>query len=346
MKSWRWRSHEYGNDDEVSPLACFFHCDSGGIVSAFWKTGGSLMKRGELTTTQIVTLVLLIASFLIILYFIFLADFGKTTDKELCHNSVVTRSESVLPTDAIELECKTSYVCLTEDGSCDVLTNPEIVKVSSKDEVYEALARELAECWWMFGEGKYEYVSKDFLPGNLYCSVCSQIAFDDSVRERVFQEESPSLKEFFTYLSTHNLRDSAMTYATYLFGSDDSASLETALSQSNATFDSLDLQKQYYVLMGITAEVSTLGYVAVGAAVVGGAAFALISAPASWPATVGILVKTAAVAGGAAVGGVGGYFAGVSVEGSSGNDFLVPTLVEVNSQSFEAYSCEDVVTLA
>ena len=48
--------------------------------------------RAELTTQQIVGLIILIISFVIILYFIFALNLGETTDKEICHNSVALRA--------------------------------------------------------------------------------------------------------------------------------------------------------------------------------------------------------------------------------------------------------------
>ena len=63
----------------------------------------------------------------------------------------------------------------------------ETKKVKTETEVYGILADEMADCWWMFGEGKVNYVGKDLPEKQLYCSICSQLAFDNSLEE-IFPE--------------------------------------------------------------------------------------------------------------------------------------------------------------
>ena len=48
-------------------------------------------KKGEMTTQQIVLLIILIASFAVILGFLFKLNFGAESEKDICHNSVVLR---------------------------------------------------------------------------------------------------------------------------------------------------------------------------------------------------------------------------------------------------------------
>ena len=51
-------------------------------------------KRGEITTTQLVTVIVLIASFVILLFLYFRLDLGATTDAEVCRNSVMLLGKS------------------------------------------------------------------------------------------------------------------------------------------------------------------------------------------------------------------------------------------------------------
>ena len=139
-----------------------------------------LGKKGELTTQQIVIIIILIVSFIILLYFMFQLDFRNQSDSELCRNSVITRAGSGIPTDSVPLKCSRSDICITSDGSCDGMVNPEKFKVKSKEEVFKVLANEMADCWWMYGEGKYDYIGDTTLKRN-YCSICAQILFDDSL---------------------------------------------------------------------------------------------------------------------------------------------------------------------
>ena len=73
--------------------------------------------KGELTTQQIVTLIILVVSFAVILFLIFRLNLGETTQKEICHNSVLMKAKSLPGTGY--LDCKTNYVCISGGGECD-----------------------------------------------------------------------------------------------------------------------------------------------------------------------------------------------------------------------------------
>jgi hypothetical protein len=299
-------------------------------------------KKAELTTQQIVILTILIVSFIIILLFIFLLKPGDIADKEICHNSVVMRGNSVLPEDAIPLDCKTSYICITEDGSCERMTNPKIVKVKEKEEVYEVLAENMADCWWMFGEGGIDYVGKEWINKNLYCSICSQIAFDNSVID-VFGFETVDKKEYYNYLALTEMSDKGLTYLEYLNAVSDMSEIH------QGEFGEIDLNSQYYVMMGIKSEISAWRNVIIGAAGVGVLAAVIVAAPISGPALALFSVKGVIITGiGAGVGAGAGAYVGTLGEGDSGNEFLLPTLIEVNSEIFKSLdeACDEIVTLA
>ena len=110
-------------------------------------------------------------------------------------------------------------------------------------------------------------------------------------------------------------------------------------------FNNLDINKQYYVMMGITSEVSKLKWIVAGTVVGAGiVAGAVIWAPASVVilfSLKGILLTSA----GAVAGGVGGdlYVANFA-EGESGNDYLKPTIIEAKSDVFKGLKCEEVTT--
>jgi len=291
-------------------------------------------KKGELTTQQIVILIILIVSFIIILLFIFLLKPGNIADKEICHNSVVMRGNSILPTDIVPIDCKTKYICISKDGSCEKMTKPEIVKVKEKEEVYEILAENMADCWWMFGEGKIDYVGKDMIPGR-YCSICTQIAFDDSIVE-VFGSGSIDKKEFYNYLASTEISDSGLTYLEYL----NAASKVFDIHQGE--FGEMDLNSHYYVLMGIDSKIDFKAWGAIGAGVL---AFALVAAPFTGPTLVS-LSAVLYVGAGAGAGAVAGHYIGNIVQGSSGNNYLAPTIIEANYQQFNSLNCSSIKTLA
>jgi len=294
-------------------------------------------KKGEMTTQQIVVLIILIVSFAILLFFLVRLGFGNETQKEVCHNSVVTRGSAIVPTEVTPLDCQRQYVCITADNNCDApLTNPVKKKVKSKEEFYNVLAMELTDCWWMFGEGKVNYVGKD-LTENLYCSLCSQIAFDSSIQDLmgagVIQKE-----EFYRHMTLTNMTGSIQTYAKYLFGTNNLEEIS-----AGASFGEINLEgPQYYSFMAITSDVNTFGWVAGGAAVVGALALSIPTGGSS-------LVALAIVTAGTTVGGIGAgalsqkYVASLK-EGSSGSDYLLPSLVEAGSEEFKQLNCDYIVT--
>lgn len=293
-------------------------------------------KKGEITTQQIVLLIILIASFAVILFFLLRLNLGKTSESEVCHNSVVTRGSGVIPKESIPLNCKTVYACLTKDGSCEKMTSPDIKKVKTKEEVYETLANEMADCWWQFGEGKLNYVGKDLLNKNLYCSICSQINFDDSLD--MFENGEIDKREFYDYLANTKMSDGT-SYLDYLVGLEGSQEIKDTLSASGSDFGKINLEKQYYVMMGVVSDVSVLKWVLFGVGAGAGVAVIVLTAGAGTPAVLAIAI-------GAATGGAGGYFAGTMVKGASGDSYMTPTMIESNSKDYEALNCKDIKTLA
>lgn len=286
-------------------------------------------KRGDITTQQIVILIILIASFVIILFFLFILNFGKTGDKEICHNAVVTRGTNVLPEESIPLNCKTSYICITKDGTCEKMSGSYEKKTAKKkEEVYNILANEMADCWWIFGEGKINYIGKEF-KSDLYCSICSQINFDNSLN--MFENGEIDKKLFYDYLAKINISEKEISYLEYLNGLKNANAIEERLKQNSSEFGKINLAKQYYVIMGIFSETGLVQWALSGVGVgmiIGG----IVGGP------VGIII-------GGVVGGVGGHYAGTIVEGESGNKYISPELVEANSEDFDELRCASIKTL-
>ncbi|MBT4375999.1 hypothetical protein HOD29_01345 [archaeon] len=281
-------------------------------------------KKGEMTTQQIVLLIILIASFAVILGFLFKLNFGAESEKDICHNSVVLRGKAFLGGGAVPLDCEKSYVCISKDKKCEKMVNPNLVRVETKEDVYLALANELADCWWMFGEGKVNYVGKDTFP-ELYCSICSQVAFDDSVKQ-IFSANDFDKREFYKYLTLKKLTSQDKTYAEYLFGTNNLDDIY------NGSFGQVSLDKQHYILIGTTSEVTTIGWIGIGAVtVVGGA----LTAGGGW------------IAGGVAaiIGGTAGNFIAPLIEGLSGQRFIPPSLIDINDD-FDDLECKNIVTLS
>jgi hypothetical protein len=288
-------------------------------------------KKGDITTQQIVLLIILIASFVVILFFIFKLNLGGTSQKEVCHNSVLTRGSKVLPGQSVPLNCKTNYICITQDNTCERMSGTfEKKKVATADETYAILANEMADCWWIFGEGKINYVGDTFLK-DLYCSICSQIAFDDSMN-KIFENGKIEQSSLYEYLAATKVSNKDETYLDYLVGLKDSKTMEDSLKTKNSALGEINFVNQYYIVMGIFSKVGAANWALSGAGTGIVLGFA-VGGP------IGMII-------GGVVGGVGGYFLGPAVAGGSGHDYIAPTVIEANSASFDSLKCTNVDTLA
>ena len=306
-------------------------------------------KKGELTTQQIVLLIILIMSFIVILYFLIKLNVGPSGEKEICHNSVVMKGNPVLSKGDISLNCQRTYVCLTKDGSCEQMTNPNIKEVETFEETYRVLADEMADCWWMFGEGKVDYVG-DKLKQDNYCSICSQVAFDDSIKEiPEFSSGKINQDEFYDYLAKTPVSEGNINYAEYFFGTNDITALKADVlnSKNNSkgigTFGTINLNEHYFVMMGITSEIGKT-YKLIGIGVI---VLAFLT-PVGWVGGA-IIAGTGA---GVVVAGedIASLFepkiAAVMVEGDGvKNGFMAPTIIEARAEAFDLLNCRDIVSL-
>ena len=297
-------------------------------------------RRAELSTQQIVLIIILIASFIVILFFLFRLGLGEKSEEQLCHNSVLQKA-SVF-SDA-PLQCYRNYVCITKDGSCEELVKPEKIKATSLDEVYGALANEMADCWWMFGEGKVEYVGKDVTHNN-YCSICSQIYFDNSLEDiEGVKDKKISKDELYDYLTKNNY-SKEQTYSQYLMGTND-----LSLIKSQGSFGNIEIGKQYFNVMGITSGVKNVWATSLGA---GATAYTLVgiigylTTPLGWVGGT-IIVGAAAITAGALTISdlIEPEIGAIVVEGRGiENKFMSPTLQEAESDKFKALNCEEILT--
>jgi len=320
-------------------MDCVLYFSFRSSLSFIKKIGDYRMKRGELTTQQLVILIILIISFVIILFFLFKMNLGGTTDKELCHNSVVMRGNSILPKETLPLNCHTKYLCISSDGTCEKMTNPEIKKVKTQDEVYQILADEMADCWWTFGEGKINYVGDDLFQHN-YCSLCSQVSFDDSLKKSLFVDGSFSQKNLYDYLEKEKIPEKEFTYLEYLYGLDNLSKIH------KGGFEKIDLNSQYLIIMGISSDVSKLSWLATGAVAAGTGIAIITFAPAAVPIIGALSVSSITGVFLTGVGGGAGYLMGVGIEGLSKNYYLPPTIIKVDSDEFKSLNCDSIKTLA
>ena len=202
-------------------------------------------KKGELTTKQLVIIIVLIVSFIIILFLLYRLNLGETTNKQICHNSVVLKAKSAGL--AGPLDCKTNYLCISKGGNCKEITPSSTVKISSKNEeeikkeIMKALADEMSDCWWMFGEGEITYANTALVQ-RTSCSLCSIVEFDETLKEI----ELISYREFYDYLSK-TPKTTSETYLQYLYSltSPEEFPFEEYLNKN------LEFDKIYSILTGM-----------------------------------------------------------------------------------------------
>ena len=160
-------------------------------------------KSGELSTQQLVTIIILIISFVVIIFLIWRLNLGEETQKEICHNSVVLIGKG--SGFVGNLDCKTNYVCISGGDECEGFSYDSKIKIdmTKQDpgkEIIDAIQKEVDDCWWMFGEGKIDYlkISEKGPLGKTNCAVCSVIKFDKKIQDKYTQ------MQFENQLSTEN----------------------------------------------------------------------------------------------------------------------------------------------
>ncbi len=191
-------------------------------------------KRGELTSTQIIGLILAIAGFVIVLILLFSLEFeGQATD-EACRLSVLSRAtapESV--NEYIPLKCQTKKICFTTGGDCEDFAGEKGVKKydlsgkleRDKELIERVSAEEMFNCWSMMGEGKLNLfsggVAKQFgvEASQLSCVICSRFAysFDEGEGEyrKSLLEDSENGVNVAEYLKLNKVPNRDETYLNY-----------------------------------------------------------------------------------------------------------------------------------
>jgi hypothetical protein len=175
-------------------------------------------KKAELTTQQIVMIIILLASFVVLLVFIVKVNFQDTSEKGICQSSVQLAAKTKVGFFSGKIDCKINYLCISGGGECQGFTYKDTAKINlndkenAKKEVMKILADEMADCWWMFGEGKIDYIGWEWTE-NVGCAVCTQFAFDENIKKSGI---TISPKEFCDYLKTPKIVNKPQTYAEYL----------------------------------------------------------------------------------------------------------------------------------
>jgi len=207
-------------------------------------------KRGELTTQQIVGLIILITSFAVILFLLFRLNLGEISEKEICHNSVVLKGQSPSNFEVGNLDCKTNYICISGGEDCKDFNPTNIININInqkpekiENDTMKVIAQEMKDCWWMFGEGKINYAKGFDFTNQKFCSVCSIIAFDETL-----SKQDISYSKFYNYLKDSKI-DGSDTLLHYLYNTYKIEDLD-----KNYLSLKFDFKKQYFVLTALSKE--------------------------------------------------------------------------------------------
>ncbi len=184
-------------------------------------------KRAEITSFQIISLVLAIIAFAIILAFIYGFQSNVNTNDDVCKLSVAARAtaQNVVGGSGsyVPLKCTTGKICISDSifgGSCSQFAGEQgvqTVHLSGSDSqkaktIEEISANAMYDCWNMMGQGKFDIfstISSEFGWGQTgrTCVICSRIALADNVPESV-----TNLVDVRNYLSSNNVPGTSQTY--------------------------------------------------------------------------------------------------------------------------------------
>ena len=215
-------------------------------------------KRGELTTKQLVTMIILVTSFVILLFLLFKLNLGQITDDQVCKNSIVLQSKNPLNKvfTSLNFDCKTQDLCISGGGDCKGSFDETIpINPDEKNEILKVIADEMFDCWRIFGEGKLDFSLVSSPTTN--CAICSRVSFDESIKEEVLYSD------LFFFLNGKD-KVGTQTYKEFLFPSDP-VELEKDWDKILKFFKNqkISFKENYVVVMGINLDVDQDNYLPV-----------------------------------------------------------------------------------
>jgi hypothetical protein len=195
-------------------------------------------KKADMTSTVLITVILAVIGFIIILLVYARFAWTESVNKETCHQSVIYRA--TLPAFAgskeyVPLKCKTSKICITSasNGKCREFENAKGVtrlKVINKEQIEQAVAKEIVDCWETMGQGKLSLFSQwiseayGFQDVLSSCVICSRVAFDKEnlIKSKIDVKEI----DVMNYMTNHIIPGKKASYYEYLAGEKGKLSIE------------------------------------------------------------------------------------------------------------------------
>jgi hypothetical protein len=194
-------------------------------------------KRGDVNWFVVSIILAVITLAVFVLIFVFF-PFQQTIDRAACKESILLKA--ILPggdvpaKDLVSVRCKSRVICLTTKasgkGNCTGIGKTyETQRLSAttvieqKEQIRMFLAREMADCWNMFGEGKLQIFSRAWKITDADVSkgiICDKIEFDDSILFGKDKDDpSDDIKNItglVQYMTTHKVPTQNYSYMDYL----------------------------------------------------------------------------------------------------------------------------------
>jgi hypothetical protein len=300
-------------------------------------------KKGELTSQQLVIIIVLIVSFAVILGFFYLLNLKSEITNEGCRNSVVLKGTTFGAN--VQLQCKTQNTCVSSGGECNV-PNEDKISVKSEEELYGELSDLMYSCWWQMGEGKIDYAGSSALSSN-YCVICNRIYFDSATQEKFKQVPMENL---YKYMQRNKVPKGDVSYLTYLYGVSDVDALRSTLMANGGPdiySSNIDLSsKEGFALVTSEVKQGYINPVSITATLLSVGAGVLLTPKAGWAVATGFEKAVKGInyikgvlsygVAGAAAQKVYGFFVG----DSSGNLYQPPVIYPYNEESIKGLNCK------
>ena len=304
-------------------------------------------KKGELTSKQLVTIIILIVSFGVILIFLFALNLNSDIERETCRNSVLLRGTPL--GGSTQLNCKTQDVCISAGGKCkESLSDTVQIKANDKEEILDELSNLIYDCHWQMGEGKISFAPDNYGADRNYCVICNRIYFDEKIKSNE-DLNSVTNKEFYSYLKDKKAPNGEdnLLFTLYRVNSIDSAftqlSKSEELEKSGLNLGDLpirfDLDSGYALVTYERKEGWGGVALAAGTGLLVGASIVLIPVTGGASLVVAGAIITASTATGAAV--------GFAVSGPGGDGAYSPPALYPNQEKvLNGLNCYEFSTLS
>jgi hypothetical protein len=312
------------------------------------------LKKRKMQVRVIGTIVLLVLVFIAILIGISRLNFQSNTLQTACSLSIEERDAVNLGRlefkETFPLNCPTVRVCLSDKTSsgCPNLkstkANPVVyAQVKTKDDVARVFAETLYQDYVMTGRGEKNFMERNFL-GTTYCLFTSKLTMDNLTAAKI--KDIDNLSYYDVYYQMGQLKlDNGRSYLAEAMKIDPSVlnqvQVVNQLKNKKILLNKLDYDIAFSFMRAGTWKAWTAA-AGMGALVVGGAVAIVVFTPVT--VTIGGILTTVEIAGGAAVGA--GYF---TLPGDSNPDknFVLskPSIVPNIPEALKALNCSNVATL-